>query len=94
MFWLSQRKSEEALPLLLDLYGKTENAKLKLQIIFGLAQLNKSPKAVTTLIELARKEKDMGAKKQIIFWLGQSKSEEAMKYLREILDKNPGKATH
>jgi len=87
VFWLSQRKSDEALPLLLDLYGKTDDSKLKQQIIFGLAQQNKSPKAISTLIDLARKEKDLGAKKQIIFWLGQSKSEEAMKYLREILDK-------
>jgi hypothetical protein len=29
----------------------------------------------------------MELKKQLIFWLGQSKSEEAMKFLREILEK-------
>ena len=39
------------------------------------------------LIEMARAEKDYEVKKQIIFWLGQSKSDEAVKFLRELLEK-------
>ncbi len=45
------------------------------------------PKAVTKLIEMAKKEKNFELKKEIIFWLGQSKSEEAAKFLKEIIEK-------
>jgi len=36
---------------------------------------------------MGRKEENPKLKKQIIFWLGQSKDEEAMKFLKEIIEK-------
>lgn len=36
---------------------------------------------------MARKEKNVELKKQLIHWLGRSKSKEAMKFLKEILEK-------
>jgi hypothetical protein len=36
---------------------------------------------------MAKKEKNHELKKKIIFWLGQSESEEAIKFLKEIIDK-------
>jgi hypothetical protein len=48
---------------------------------------NRSKKKVPILIEMARKEKDPRLKKQIIMVLGQSKDEEAIKFLKEIIEK-------
>lgn len=39
------------------------------------------------MIELARAEKNLELKKQFIFWLGQSKNEEAIRFLQEIIEK-------
>jgi len=74
------------LDILKDLYFKTEEIKVKNQIIFSLSQY-KSKRAVRELIEMGRKEENPKLKKQIIFWLGKSKDEEAMKFLKEIIEK-------
>jgi hypothetical protein len=39
------------------------------------------------MIEIARKEENLELKKKLVFWLGQSKNEEAMKFLKEIIEK-------
>ncbi len=59
---------------------------MKKQIIMALAQA-KGAKGIAVLIDMARKETDLELKKQMIFWIGQSDSPEALKFLREIIEK-------
>lgn len=90
VFYLGQRGDEEILNLISDIYFKTDDIELKKRIIFAHSQYfskDLKEKAVKKMIEMARKEKNVELKKQLIFWLGQSKSEEAMKFLKEILEK-------
>ena len=53
-------------------------------MIFSITQ-NGGDKSIKYLIELYRKEKSFRLKKKIIFWLGQSRSEEAKKFIEKIL---------
>jgi hypothetical protein len=53
-------------------------------VIFSIAQYG-GEKGAKYLIELYQKEKSLPLKKRIIFWLGQSRSEEARKFIEKIL---------
>ena len=48
---------------------------------------HKSKKAVRGMIDMAKKEQDPELKKRLIYWLGKTKDEEAMKFIREIIEK-------
>jgi HEAT repeat protein len=90
IFFLAQQRDKEALNLLSDIYFQTDDLNLKKIVIHAISQYihgELSHQAVNKMIEMARKEKDMELKKQLTFWLGQSKNEEAMKFLKEILEK-------
>lgn len=73
--------------ILTDMYAQTDSFKLKKQIIYALSQQIKRERVVRQMIKMARTETNTEVKKQIIYWLSQSKSEEAMKFLKEILEK-------
>lgn len=86
VFWLGQRKSAKILDILYDLYVTSSDQEFKEQVIFALTQVG-GDESIRKLIDMARKEENIELKKEMIFWLGQSKHPEAVKFLKEIIEK-------
>jgi HEAT repeat protein len=86
VFWLGQSGGENVIPALTEIYKSASEPEIKNQILMSLAQ-TKGDKGLAVLIDLARTETDLELKKQMIFWIGQSGNPEALKFLREIIEK-------
>jgi HEAT repeat protein len=87
LFWLGQSGAPEAVKILKDIVlSSTESNDLKEQAVFGISQLPKA-QAVPMLIEIAKSNAGRSVREKAIFWLGQSKSPEAMKFLKELIEK-------
>jgi HEAT repeat protein len=87
LFWLGQSGSPEAAKILKDItLSSTESDDLKENAVFGISQLPKD-QAVPMLIEIAKSSAGRSVREKAIFWLGQSKSPEAMKFLRDLIEK-------
>ena len=71
--------------LLKELYDGNANFSVKEKILFSLSQ-NDSAASLKHLLAVARSEKNPELRKKAIFWLGQSDSEEAAKFLQQLID--------
>jgi HEAT repeat protein len=70
---------------------KDQSDKVREQAVFALSQL-KDDQADAALIALVRGNYPRKVKEQALFWLGQSGSNEALKFLDEVLTKQPAQA--
>jgi len=87
LFWLGQSGSDEAAKVLKDIVlSSTEPDNLREQAVFSISQLPKT-QAVPMLIEIAKSNAGRSVREKAIFWLGQSKTPEAMKFLKELIEK-------
>lgn len=84
IFWLGQIREPESLNLLLKIYNNSDDPELKEKILFSIYQYG-SDTGIKHLINLYKKERSLRLKKKIIFWLGQSRNQEANKFIEKIL---------
>ena len=84
LFWAGQR-GQLPVSRLDEIYTTIDDAKMREQIIFVLAQ-DGSSEAMQKLMTIARQEDDLELRKQAIFWIGQSGADGAEDFLLEIIN--------
>jgi HEAT repeat protein len=74
IFWLSQRKGEDNLKMLMELYPRVNQDALKDKILFSVSQVGaeESGRFLVTVAQDTRES--MEQRKQALFWLGQTRS--------------------
>jgi HEAT repeat protein len=88
VFWIGQHGGEANANMLKDLYDNgNASFGFKEKILFSLSQ-NDSPAALKHLLAIARSEKNPELRKKAIFWIGQFDSEEAAKFLQQLIDQD------
>ncbi len=83
LFWIGQ--SETPIASFVALYSELSSPHLREQYTFALTQRRGDDQAVDKLIDIAKHDRDAEVRKQAMFWLGQSHSEKATKFFREVL---------
>ena len=86
LFWMAQMGDARAKADILAAIGKDPSHSVREQAVFALSQL-KDQQADAALIALVRGQYPREVKQQALFWLGQSGSDDALKFLDEVLDK-------
>lgn len=91
LFWMAQTEDARAQKDIIAAIEKDPSDDVREQAVFALSQL-KDKQADTALIALVRGHYPRKVKEQALFWLGQSGSNEALKFLDEVLSKQPAQA--
>ena len=91
LFWMAQMEDARAQKDILAAIEKDRSAQVREQAVFALSQL-KDAQADAALLALVRGNYPRKVKEQALFWLGQSGSNEALKFLDEVLTKLPAQA--
>jgi HEAT repeat protein len=91
LFWMAQMNDARARNDIMAAIEKDPSDNVREQAVFALSQL-KDEQADIALIALVRGHYPRKVKEQALFWLGQSGSNEAMKFLDEVLSKQPVQA--
>jgi hypothetical protein len=86
LFWMAQMGDVRAKADIIAAIGKDPSHSVREQAVFALSQL-KDHQADAALIALVRGQYPREVKQQALFWLGQSGSDDALKFLDEVLDK-------
>jgi len=90
-FWMAQTGDARARNDITAAIGKETSKDVREQGVFALSQL-KEGEAEGALIALVRGNYPRDVKQQALFWLGQSGSDEAIKFLDDMLARQPAKA--
>jgi len=88
LFWMAQMGDTRAKDDITTAIGRDASHSVREQAVFALSQL-KDDQADVALIALVHEHYPREVKQQALFWLGQSGSDNALKFLDEILDKSP-----
>jgi hypothetical protein len=88
LFWMAQMNDARAQSDIIAAIEHDASDSVREQAVFALSQL-KDKQADAALIALVRGHYPRKVKEQALFWLGQSGSNEAMKFLDEVLSKQP-----
>ena len=91
LFWMAQTEDARAQKDIIAAIEKDPSEQVREQGVFALSQL-KDEQADIALIALVRGHYPHKVKEQALFWLGQSGSSEALKFLDEVLSKQPAQA--
>jgi len=86
VFWIGNSRDSRSLDLLKEVFDNTRNEELKEQVVFALT-LTDRREAVAELIRIAKSDPALEVRKKAIFWLGQKASQEAVKTLKDMVDK-------
>jgi hypothetical protein len=86
VFWIGNSRDPRSLDLLKEVLASARHEELKEQVVFALTLTNRG-EAVAELIRIAKSDPDRGVRKKAIFWLGQKASQEAVKTLKDVVDK-------
>ena len=84
LFWMAQMGDARARSDIIAAIGSDSSDKVREQGVFALSQL-KDHEADAALIAIVRGAYPRKVKEQALFWLGQSGSDEAMKFLDDVL---------
>jgi HEAT repeats len=84
LFWMAQTGDARAKNDIVAAIDKERSDEVREQAVFALSQL-KDHAADAALIELVRGAYPRKVKEQALFWLGQSGSDEALKFLDDVL---------
>jgi len=84
LFWAGQGRSVD-MGDLVRLYDSMNDREMKEQLIFVYSQ-RREEAAVTKLCQIGTKDPDRELRKKAIFWLGQSRSQQAMECLQELIN--------
>lgn len=82
LFWLAQEAGERAAPMIREA-ARDPDGELQEEAVFALSQLDEG--ADEALIEVVRGDYPERARRQALFWLGQSGSDEALRFLDDVL---------
>jgi HEAT repeat protein len=88
VFWIGNSRDPRSLGLLKEVLSNARDEELKEHVVFALT-LTDRREAVAELIRIAKSDPDREVRKKAIFWLGQKASQEAVKTLKDVVDK-PG----
>ena len=88
LFWMAQMGDDRARADITAAIGKESSEEVREQGVFALSQL-KDHEADAALIALVRGNYPRKVKEQALFWLGQSGSDDAMKFLDDVLSRQP-----
>ncbi len=91
LFWMAQTGDARARNDITAAIGKETSKDVREQGVFALSQL-KEGEAEAALIALVRGSYPREVKQQALFWLGQSGSDEAMKFLDDVLTRQAAKS--
>jgi len=91
LFWMAQTGDARARADITAAIGKEASKDVREQGVFALSQL-KEGEAEAALIALVRGSYPREVKQQALFWLGQSGSDEAIKFLDDVLSKQAAKS--
>jgi hypothetical protein len=68
------------------MYDETKEENIKENLLFAFSQSATKP-AIRKLIDIARREQNLKLKKTAIFYLALTSDEEALAFLKEIIEK-------
>ncbi len=91
LFWMAQTGDARARNDITAAIGKETSKAVREQGVFALSQL-KEGEADAALIALVRGNYPREVKQQALFWLGQSGSDEAIKFLDDVLTRQAAKS--
>jgi len=91
LFWMAQTGDARARNDITAAIGKETSKDVREQGVFALSQL-KDGEAEAALIALVRGSYPREVKQQALFWLGQSGSDEAIKFLDDVLTRQAAKS--
>jgi hypothetical protein len=91
LFWMAQTGDARARNDITAAIGKETSKDVREQGVFALSQL-KEGEADAALIALVRGNYPREVKQQALFWLGQSGSDEAIKFLDDVLTRQAAKS--
>ncbi len=83
LFWMAQTGDARAAKDIRDALRSERDSDVREQAVFALSQLHSGGDAA--LIEILRSDAPREIKEKAMFWLGQSGSDEAMKFLDQVL---------
>lgn len=83
LFWMAQTGDPRAKADILAAMDREQDAQTREQAVFALSQLKDGGE--DALIDIVRGDYPRGIKKQALFWLGQSGSEEAIRFVDEVI---------
>jgi HEAT repeat protein len=89
IFWLGQSRERMAEEALFEMYDETKEENIKENLLFAFSQSATKP-AIRKLIDIARREQNLKLKKTAIFYLALTNDEEALAFLKEIIEKGIG----
>jgi len=92
LFWMAQMNDPRAKNDILAAISSETSDEVCERAVFALSQL-KDELGTPALIGLVRGNYPRKVKEQALFWLGESGSDEAMRFLDEVLDKRAAKPT-
>jgi len=91
LFWMAQTGDARARNDITAAIGKENSKDVREQAVFALSQL-KEGEADAALIALVRGSYPREVKQQALFWLGQSGSDEAIRFLDDVLTRQAAKS--
>jgi HEAT repeat protein len=91
LFWMAQTGDARARNDITAAIGKEPSKDVREQAVFALSQL-KEGEADAALIALVRGSYPREVKQQALFWLGQSGSDEAIRFLDDVLTRQAAKS--
>jgi len=91
LFWMAQTGDARARNDITAAIGKENSKDVREQAVFALSQL-KEGEADAALIALVRGSYPRDVKQQALFWLGQSGSDEAIRFLDDVLTRQASKS--
>jgi hypothetical protein len=91
LFWMAQTGDARARNDITAAIGKETSKDVREQAVFALSQL-KEGEADAALIALVRGSYPRDVKQQALFWLGQSGSDEAIRFLDDVLSRQAAKS--
>jgi len=91
LFWMAQMGDKRAASDITAAIERDASSSVREQGVFALSQL-KEGEAEAALIALVRGSYPREVKQQALFWLGQSGSDEAIKFLDDVLSKQAAKS--
>jgi len=87
IFWIGNLKNPESIQYLNNIYKSVSDTKLREQVVFAL-HISDQDSAPREMIKIARTDSSKKVRKSAVFWLGQKASEESMKFLKGIVEKD------
>jgi hypothetical protein len=83
LFWIGQSDTPTA--NVVALYADLTPVQLREHYTFVLSTRHDDDVAIDKLIDVAKHDRVLDVRKQAMFWLGQSRSEKATRFFREVL---------